>query len=239
MPKNAEFLDDKLDEAASIREHINGVHWKKFAAIQAGFSALFGRPRWQMKLLSDLHYYEGGWPHPKSKGRLDSLTDHIGAAFSLFHAMGLASSINKLLLKKFGIEIRVVNPELLALPYDRAAFDSKEVRTMLRDSGVKVNSRMSQRTILSTMVNECNALQKVICQEADSIKIGIYGQVVRDGAELLEKRDFTHLVSMRLRRNRAAEKSPKLMTHASSIKDGITEFSECIDVAVKDITKTA
>jgi hypothetical protein len=224
-----------LSECAEIRKELNEVHWKRFSRIASVFSRIFSRDKHLMKLLSDLMYYRGGWPTPTTKPRYESLGNHIGEAFTMLHAIDEDGPLQEHLRNKFGIEITVTDAKKHTLVASKPS--GSGYNKYVKEAGLEgmIDYNQPADKILRTLVSECNVLQKVICGEADKIKIDGFNKA-KNGAPGLEKGDFVALTQFRYRSRRAtANNKPvdRLHSKADDHKIAASTFVDGLDIALK------
>lgn len=132
-----------LTEAADMRVNINNEMWPQFKDLAARFKALFGNYGFKpgdFKLISDLVYYQGGWPTENTKAKEQALAEKVATALKLEKAIGRETL--RMLLEEQGVTVEAV-----------AAVGDDSSRQQLKD-----------------MVDAAQRLQKEICEAADSIK---------------------------------------------------------------------
>ena len=130
-----------LEQAADLHTNINKEMWPQFKDMAKRFSQLF--PSFKssdFKLLSDLVYYQGGWPSENTKAKEQVLAERVATALKLEEVIGRETL--QLLLREQGIEVRVVD-----------SVGNPEQRGQLKD-----------------MIDAAQRLQKEICDAADVIK---------------------------------------------------------------------
>ena len=86
------MIDDislEFEEALSIRKNLNTVLWKDYNKLQKVFTKIFNEEdKGVLKKISDMNYYQGGYPTENSKPKIEVLFRDVAAIVKYFYVMG-------------------------------------------------------------------------------------------------------------------------------------------------------
>jgi hypothetical protein len=201
-PKEAKYVDTVLAQSVEIRKEITAEGWHKYGRFAYLFQQIFGDDRNILKAITDLHYYQGGWPSENTPARLDTLLHKFGQTYQYFEVLGRTSDINDFLHSNYGIKIS--RTKQMPVKIVKGAFEENLVKKYMKELGVKYTAKQTPAQILSGMISECMELQGFICEKADQIKIENYGKV--NQIIKVEKGQFSKTVNLKARKQNLLEK---------------------------------
>jgi hypothetical protein len=208
-----ENIEKEFDEAVDKRLYINTVLWKKYGDLSRAFAFIFNESPATLKKISDMNYYMGGYPSENTPPKIQSLFQAAGLIAKYFSAIGRLDQINEY-LNPYGFKLSLIEAPQFPVNRPNGTEAGLTVRSMkvATDAGLDLNK--SPVEIINWFIGETEVLQREICQEADKIKIGIFGSVVSK-LENVDKSGFTKAV------NRSAAKRYRRNKHKST--DGVVK----------------
>jgi hypothetical protein len=197
---NIEKIQTEFDEAVEIRKELNTVHSKDYRNLSTLFSAIFGESSSTLKLLSDINYYRGGYPAESSPPKISSFIDKLGTIIKFYSHIDRLDEINNL-LSVHGFKIEKIDQDFSNIIADRSALDANKRMTKITNNVMKrFDFQFNENTkeMIEWFLNQTYALQRVICTEADKIKIDIMVSVekkLEEESEKINKSGFIRAVN--------------------------------------------
>jgi hypothetical protein len=146
--KDELFYDAIVADSVKTRREINEVHWAKMNDLSKRFQDLTGLNHKDFQLAKNAIYYQGGWPSPNTKPRVETAVANFAQLCRVLQYLGRDQQLKEC-FEQFGLKVEVTPIASTPTP------------------------------MVQTIMDEAVALQRVICQMADSIKI--------DAADKIEK----------------------------------------------------
>jgi hypothetical protein len=230
-------VSEEFEQAVGIRKELNQVHWKDFNRLAIVFASVFKVPEKDLKLLSDMNYYRGGYPAEESPARLDALFWKAGTVARYWHELGRLDEVNQA-LSFYGMEIRPVEGYTWLEATDEDLGSTRKV-TKAHDRALQMGFRLGAtvRDTLQWFLDATHGLQGTICSMADEIKINLFEQVNEklDGA--IDKGGFATAVNLVAKKRhqeetrkdvnptvaKALEKSEVLGNNGEFLREKVTE----------------
>lgn len=154
-----------LKEATKLRQKISAIYkrYGKLSKVVQNLSK--GKIRhWDVKRAVDaVHYFGGGWPHPKSKGRMEAMLDAFAGMYKVLHASGRGNMVVEYLRKK-GITVKLTKVGQLRdldITSDQMEYISKKYG---------LPSATTLFELMNKVINECDHMQGKICGLADIVR---------------------------------------------------------------------
>lgn len=188
-------IREEFEEAVGIRKELNSVHWKDYEALKIVFGALFADDPANLKLISDMNYYKGGYPGESSPAKIEALFWKVGTIMRYFSMIGRLDEINSL-LGLYGFQVTSTDSDFR--PMNREALNEDKKVTKAVD---RVTNRFGFRVLetqpemVQWFLNTTETLQRVICGMADEIKIGIFDTVDLKMEGQIDKSGFNTAVN--------------------------------------------
>lgn len=172
-----EKIQDEFDEAVGIRKELNSVHWKEYERLSTVFAVLFNESKSTLKFISDLNYYQGGYPSETSPPRINSIFEKVGTAARFYDVRGKLDEIN-LILSSHGFELVRTNPDtsIVTMSDKRIDDDKKAIKAYEELGMVDSDVQGMPDQVIEKFLERTMELQRTICQMADSIKIDLFEQ---------------------------------------------------------------
>lgn len=229
------LFEEKLEEAVCIRSEIDAVHWQRMRATLKCMAMLFSSKPTQMKQISNLYYYGGGYPSPNSPSHIEVLVNSMVNAISFLHMLGDLDLLTEP-LKIYGIDITVTRNET-SPTVNHSLYNDEKFLTALSEAGLSDEfTQLTDNTdeaVFRLFLDHCQELQGTICKMADSIKIDIYEDVKIAAAPGISKGtfvgavrqniDYEKLVAKGKRDKADKRKEAKIKGHLQAIH--VTEVS--------------
>lgn len=210
--------DELVEEAAETRRFLDEELHPQFASLKKVFESVF--PEFSgsaFKLLSDITYYQGGYPSENSPARGATVAKGILDALFLTKMVG-----NDQIFKLVGMTLKDhIHPpdDALVLP-DKA--DIKDHWGQVMSTEIP----MHRYELLKALLKRAQELQKEICQAADSIKV--------DAAEKAEKMGILKKSFMKTVSLAAMKKKGKVGQMAEKVEE-TREAAENLIKAIENL----
>lgn len=176
--KNQKIYEEKLAQSSQTRFDINEFHSPIFRNLTKIFKFATKEPPKKFKLISNMIYYQGGYPRSNSLAKITELLNTFITTYYYFSILGHEKQIEKR-LKDFGITITIDKEKLKDYPY---SIEPKKYKQFYKAWKFVFGDEEAPKTVnklLHLLLDKALEEQKTICQMSDSIKI--------DDAELVEK----------------------------------------------------
>lgn len=198
--KNKEQFLTVVEKCAYVRQNINDVHHKYMSGLREIYANAFDRDAREFTYAKDILYYKGGWPSENTPARALTLAKHIHQAHLILSFIGEEREL-MMYLKKFGLELKVINEDAyygnFAANADWMKHSDRRdiVMKLWGELDIEENLSGNPKELLKTLMMKAMERQKIICDQADLIKI--------NAAELIEqhcgvkKKDFLKAVQLK------------------------------------------
>lgn len=215
---------NRIKDAIQLRNEINEeyLEYRKFASLACQAVGL--EPYDFKRAVDGVYYFGGGWPSPKSKGRLESLLDNFVNVYMILDFAGMGDMVTDH-LAKYGMTISM-NPENKLKDAELSGNEQLYIRQKL----LEISSDFSDHTfttlselVLCSIMN-CVEIQGTICKLADECK------EVSAGAQNdleVEDQEFKRLFNLSKNDLRGTEKAIESNVEMNrKIKRSLKSFSE-------------
>lgn len=215
--------EEIVSECAETRRDLDVVLHPQFNALKKAFKIFFERHGFigsDFKRLSDLVYYQGGYPSPTTPAKEQVLADQVASALKLEDAIG--REVLRKLLAERGIKIEFI--EWIGSDVTLSDDETKELADASGEAGIDNLSTTNAHEALKTLVDKAQKLQATICQTADTIKVEA-AAVVEEKFKI-KKSNFVkavNLAAVRLKRSQGVmeEKVDQLEENLENLQDAI------------------
>lgn len=180
MSEDKKTYEELVQECAEIRRDLDVVLHPIFGSLKKAFEVAWGSlgyTKSDFKRLSDLVYYQGGYPQPDSLPKEVVLADTVAKALELEKYLG--RNILRLLLEDRGITITFTD-EVIPKGFIGDLNDKEEASLKDGWAGAGLDGEVpnDRFEVLKRLIDRAQTLQKEICETADTIKV--------DAAEVAE-----------------------------------------------------
>lgn len=169
--EQAEEAIDLISAAVKVRSEIT-EHYNQYKGLTAIAVFASGVSHHDIKKAVDaLYYLGGGWPSANSKGRMEALLDGFAGMYRVLDFIGNGHLVEDH-LKPYGISVSLLAEK--AIP--NKTFGANELKFLDAEYSSEyfnLTDITDTRSLVSAIVEECQALQGLICKKADSIKLDL------------------------------------------------------------------
>lgn len=192
-------VEELLEQGADLRLHLDETLWPEFRAAYKVFKATFGERAANMKLLSDMVYYQCGYPLPSSRPKAEVLGKRAAQAFRLLYNIGREEDLNKW-FRELGLEVKVVDERKARLKCLTSKPSKEAIK--FRNEYELPAPKWEARSVLQWLVDFTCKKQATICQTANVIKKDLYSKALQQLHAPLRKGHFKETVALRARSKR-------------------------------------
>lgn len=222
----AKKYESIIDECAQTRYELDTVLHPTFGQLKKAFKLLFesfGYNGADFKKLSDLVYYQGGYPNPETLPKEEQLANAVSRALKLEDALG-RETLQKL-LKQRGIEVAIKQDDEITGTYQLNPRDSKKLEKYWRLAEIGGAVPDTRGTVLKKLIDRAQELQSTICAEADTIKVD--AAAVVEEAFKIKKPNFVKAVGLAAVKLRKGE--GKMTEKLDDLLEGIENLEEAVE----------
>lgn len=154
-----------LKEATKIRQRISAIYRRYRSLSKVVQNLSKGKIKhFDVKRAVDaVHYFGGGWPHPKSKGRMEAMLDSFAGMYKVLHATGRGDMVKDYLRKK-GITVNLTKVGQLR----DLNIDADQMEYISKKYGLPKATTLFE--LMNKVINECDHMQGKICGLADIVR---------------------------------------------------------------------
>lgn len=222
--------EDILTECAETRRDLDVVYHPTFGNIKKAFAIIFGSSGFtgaEFKGLSDLVYYQGGYPNPDSKPKAQDLGDRVAKLLLLEEIAGKSQLQD--VLAQHGIKITIDTTFEEEYRSSLSDKEDKKLRNAWEGAGIDAGIPASRFEALTLLLERSQNLQKYICQQADTIKVDAAEQV--ESAFKIAKPNFIKavgLAALKLRKGEGpvAEKIDDIEDRHQNLEDALVPLKK-------------
>ena len=224
MTENYEKL---VAESSETRRDIDIILHPQFNALKKIFELLYpGYKKSDFKRLSDLVYYQGGWPSPTTPPKEETLADTIAAALKLEEAIDRDVLVK--LLKQRGVSVTLID---VPPPneYNLSSEEEETLKQCIGEADVEGVFPKERNEGLKKLIERAQELQAEICQQADLIKVD--AAAVAEEKYKIKKPNFVKAVglgSVKLRagEDKMAEKLKKMLDGVDNVHAAVAPLQK-------------
>ena len=103
--KNEKLYEKMLGSSVKIRREINEKLWKGMNKLSKNFQALTGLTHHDFQIAKDMIYYQGGWPSPGTKPRVEKSVENFAQMCRVLNYLGRDQQL-KQALAEHGLELK-------------------------------------------------------------------------------------------------------------------------------------
>lgn len=231
----ARKIRKQLERGILIREELNEVLWKRYEDLSIVFAAIFREEKGVLKQISDLNYYQGGYPSPSSPPRIESVFKRIGIASLFFDELGRLDEFNTI-LADYGYEIKRFKGANRRVRTSTAWLNAHATKAFKRLGMTGKDLKGSPRVVLARFLALTYDLQAEICGKADEIKITLYNQAKLE-VPRLGKPGFVGAVAAVANRRIKDRGRKGSVRFVESVRDKVLMTKSDADLIDESITK--
>jgi hypothetical protein len=217
------MTDDEYEQlvegSATIRVELDEVLHPMFGKLKGAFKAAYGLDGKWLKLLSDLVYYQGGYPSENSPPKEEDLADRVSMALKLEDAVN-RSDLKRLLAER-GVKVEIDQPIEKGPMFDACV---EEAREQWKGTGIAGEMPLDRGELLDALLARSQKLQGEICRQADLIKVDAADEAEKERG--IKKKNFVKTVKLAaIEMRRDAE---KMLEALAKIREDSENFNEAV-----------
>lgn len=168
--------EDYVIEAGEAKRDLDVVLTPIFRHLKAAFGLMFlndGMSGTDFKRLSDMKYYQGGYPSQSSPPKEYAMAVAVANLLKMEEGLGtrnLASFLGAL-----GIRVEVMNP--ISPNYTLSTEDEKKLRSAWEGAGIDREIPTDKPEALELMLDRAQNIQSEICESSDSFRVEAASEV--------------------------------------------------------------
>jgi hypothetical protein len=166
----SEAYEQLVDDAAEIRVELDEALHPRMSNLKTAFTVAWkseGFRRGDFKLISDMVYYQGGYPNEDTPARETILADLVAKVVKLSHALDRDNFVK--LLDDRGVHLELARePDKI---YQVEGKEADQLKNSWHGAGMSGEPPADRYEMLKLMIAESQTLQKTICGKADEIKV--------------------------------------------------------------------
>jgi len=228
-----ETYEDYILNAAEIRRDLDEVIHPMMRGLKKAFSILFQEANLRggdFKRLSDMKYYQGGWPSPNTPPRESNLASQVAALIKLENLAGTETFAKFLSQEGIKVSVESTVGDNIQLNRDEA----EDLEKALSSAGLNhtmcfEGTSATRSKILPILIEKAQHLQKEICEQSDLITVDAAEHV--ESAFKIKKGNFIKAVNLMATKLRKGE--GPMAEKIDDINDAMDNLSSAIEPLTK------
>jgi hypothetical protein len=199
----SESYEDIVQKCAGTRRDLDTILHPTFNELKKAFEIVFsefGFGKGDFKRLSDMVYYQGGYPSENSPAKEAALADQVASVLKMEYMLGRTNFIEH--MNERGISLEIAADLPANVKYTLSTDDEKELAEHFAGAGIQgvPDKRLD---VLQVLIDRAQELQAEICQTADTIKVDAAEKV--EAQFKIQKGSFVKAVSIAAVKLRSGE----------------------------------
>lgn len=208
-----------LKAAVDVRVGIT-KKYSKYTIIANQVFLEAGIAKHDFKRAVDAFYYNGGWPHPNSKGRLEAFLDNFAGVVKVLDFVGRIDKVEQL-LAPHGITIKLKKADKI-----------KDGKLKMSVPDVFDKKPLTIKELVTQAISLCEELQGEICEDADHIKYELK-PVAQKELGVADQEYDRIMGAMRIKATGETGMN-KIQSKKKVVADSVKNFGIAMDLAAKD-----